>query len=171
MSRVRQLTGALAGRAVLASAGAGWDGLPAAGPGPAWGRLLPCLFGRLIPRGSGCLRGGSRLNRGRLLLRRLFGGGGEIGVKIFTWCVWVKCSNTRSSSSSSNAVMLFLGVSTYFPSSSVTSLLGAPKSLATSLTRYLIIIWQCPPPNRAGSARPMAVANPLSSVASTPTGF
>lgn len=48
------------------------------------GGLLPCLFGRLIPRGSGCLRGlGARLNRGRLLLRRLFGGGGEIGVKIF----------------------------------------------------------------------------------------
>ena len=135
------------------------------------GGLLPCLFGRLIPRGSGCLRGGSRLNRGRLLLRRLFGGGGEIGVKIFHL---VRLGEVLEH----QVQLLFLQRGhAFFRRVHILSqqldhfLAGRSKilgNLAYAVFNHHMAVSSS---KSCRQCRPMAVANPLSSVASTPTGF
>ena len=112
-----------------------WD-WPLFWPAFAPAAFLPCWFcWPCCRRGSSC-RGAAAAAWGL--------GSGWLSAKYSSRLAssrsWVKLSSTTSSSSSVRAVIYFLVVSQCFCSCSITNLLGTFRSLATSCTRYLIII-------------------------------
>ena len=117
------------------------------------------------------LRGGSRLNRGRLLLRRLFGGGGEIGVKIFHL---VRLGEVLEH----QVQLLFLQRGHAFfrrvhiLSQQLDHFLAGRSKILGNLAYAVFNHHMAESSSKScRQCRLMAAANPLSSVASTPTGF